>query len=127
MKAALSDLDDSSLASLGAEAARLVCSGDIDALHAKFGYALAFNRDPVNALKDDLADVLAELGERRFVEQDPPAVTVSHFKQSTIGLISLVECLLTLVNGRQVLVELVLSGGGGSEAWFTLEQISAVT
>jgi hypothetical protein len=126
MKSALSDLDDASLARLGAEAAQLVRTGELEALHAKFGYALAFARDPVSALREDLEVVLSEVGATSFSEVDQPNITVSHFQPSGTGLTSLVECLLTVSNGRKVLVELVTTGKG-SEAWLTLEQISAVT
>jgi CMP-2-keto-3-deoxyoctulosonic acid synthetase len=125
MKAAPSNLDDSSLASLGADAARLIGSGNIDAVCARFGYALAFTREPVAAIKDDLAHVLTEIGASGFSDEMLSNITVRHFTPNEARHTSLVECLLTANNGRQVLVELVLLQRG-SDTWVTLEQISAV-
>jgi len=42
----------SSLSALGAEAARLLCSGDLATLAARFGYALAQGLNPETAGSD---------------------------------------------------------------------------
>ena len=126
MRAALPSLDDEFLAGLGEQAVRLVCAGNLHSLHTQFGYALAFDREPIEALKEDVAAVLAEIEAQCFGDQSQLSVEVSHFKPNDTGLRSLVECLLPANNGRLILVELVVSTSG-SESFLTLEQISAVT
>jgi hypothetical protein len=126
MKPTLSNLDDPELGQLGVGASRLLCSGQLLALHEQFGYALAFDRDPIVALENDVAAVLAEVGASGFGDADHITYRVSHFEPSEEGLISLVECLVPTSNRREVLVELVLSTNG-SERYLTLEQVSSAT
>jgi hypothetical protein len=126
MKPTLSRLDDSELGQLGVDASRLLCSGQLFALHEQFGYALAFDRDPKVALENDVAAVLAELGASSFGDANNITYRVSHFKPSENGLISLVECLVPTSNSKEVLVELVLSTNG-AERYLTLEQVSSAT
>jgi hypothetical protein len=126
MKPALSQLDDPELGQLGVDASRLLCSGQLLALHEQFGYALAFDRDPIVALENDVAAVLAEVGASSFGDPNDITYKVSHFKLSEKGLISLVECLVPTNNSKEVLVELVLSTNG-AERYLTLEQVSSAT
>lgn len=126
MKAPLSYFNDQALAQLGAEAVRLVTSGNLRSLQERFGYSLAFNRVPLSALDEDLAAVLSEVGASGFGDPSQSTVKVSHPRPSEAGLISLVECVVPVNNGRQVLVELVLTAKG-SEGYLTLEQVSAAT
>jgi hypothetical protein len=126
MKPTLSQLEDPELGRLGMDACRLLSSGQLRLLHEQFGYALALDRDPVVALEQDLAEVLAEVEASSFGDPTEVMYKVSHFKPSSTGLISLVECLVSTNNGKQILVELVLTKNG-SERYLTLEQISSAT
>jgi hypothetical protein len=54
MKAALSSLNESDLDRIGDEATRFITSGDFEALHARFGYAIALGREPIAAIAQDL-------------------------------------------------------------------------
>ena len=126
MKATPSYLEDPELGQLGVDASRLLCSGQLRSLHEQFGYALAFDRDPIVALEGDVAAVLSEVGASSFGDPNETAYKVSHFKPGETGLISLVECLVPTNNRRQVLLELVLTKKG-SEPFLTLEQLSSAT
>ena len=126
MRPTLSHLDDPELGQLGLDASRLLCSGQLSLLHERFGYALAFDRDPIMALESDIAAVLSEVGAGSFGDPNEAAYKVSHFKPGETGLISLVECLVPTNNCKHVLVELVLTKRG-SERFLTLEQVSPAT
>ena len=126
MKATLSHLQDPELGQLGLDASRLLCSGQLRSLHEQFGYALAFDRDPISALESDVAAVLSELGAGSFGDPNEATYKVRHFKPGETGLTSLVECLVPTNNGKQVLVELVLTQKG-AERFLTLEQVSSAT
>ncbi len=126
MRPPLSHLEDPELGQLGLDASRLLCSGQLRSLHEQFGYALAFDRDPIMALESDVAAVLSGVGASSFGDPNATKYKVSHFKPGETGLISLVECLVPTNNGKQVLLELVLTKKG-SERFLTLEQVSSAT
>ena len=108
------------------DASRLLCTGNFRSLHEQFGYALAFDREPIMALESDVSAVLSEVGASSFGDPNEANYKVSHFKPGEAGLISLVECLVPTSNGRQVLLELVLTEKG-SARFLTLEQVSSAT
>jgi hypothetical protein len=126
MKLAPSDLDQSSLARIGAEGAALISSGKLQALHTTFGYALAFDRAPLKALEDDIAAALAEVGASGFDNSNQSSVKVSYFKQNDSGIDGLVACHIPASNGRHILAEFVFTRST-SEANLMLEQVSGAT
>jgi hypothetical protein len=111
---------------LGVEALRLLCSGKIVDLATRFGYALAYQREPAGAIQDDLKFCLAELGASSLQTPLDPATKVKYFKPNDTGLLAVVECLALADDGTQVLVELVVTRND-AEKHATLEDISAVT
>ena len=115
---------ESSLAALGAEAAQLLCAGDIPALAARFGYALAFDREPVAAIREDLASCLAELQATGFAQGHKHAVTVRYFEPNDSSIFALIECLAPTIDGPGVQLELVVTLAGTNKH-VTLEQLSA--
>lgn len=120
-----SKIDSMSLASLGKEAVRLLCSGNISALADRFGYALAYSREPATAIQEDLNSLLSDLRAASLAPiLEQPQPTVKYFGPNDSGLLALVECLTLAENGAKVLVELVVTGTE-SEKHVTLEQISA--
>ena len=125
MKLAPQHLDDLALEALGAEAARLISTGNLRSLHARFGYALTFDRDPIEALTKDVATSLAEIGASGFGDLGQLSIKVRRFAPNGTGVSGVVECVVPANNGKQLAIELVLSTSG-SESHLTLEQISAV-
>jgi hypothetical protein len=72
--------DEDSLAIFAAEAVRLLCSGNFADLAERFGYALAFDRDPAAAIGEDLSLCLAQLHAAGFrPAPSRPAVKVRLF------------------------------------------------
>ena len=78
---------------MGVEALHLLCSGNIAALADRFGYALAYDREPATAIKDDLRFCLEQLGSSSLELPLDPASKVEYFKPNDTGLLAVVECL----------------------------------
>jgi len=118
--------DKTSLATLGADAVRLLCSGQVEALEARYGYALAFDRERATAIREDLASCLIEFGATKLVGLHEPVAEVKYFERNGSGLFALIECWVPTDNAKSVLIELVVMSDG-KENHLTLEQISAAT
>lgn len=115
--------DATSLSALGAEAVRLLCSEDINGLARRFGYALAFDREPALAIREDLRSCLAEVRAASVVSAPKHTPTVKYLEPNDSGLFAVVECEALTDNGAKVLVELIVTDKQG-EKHVTLEQIS---
>ena len=116
--------DEVSLVQLGVEAVQLLCSGNIQTLVTRFGYALSLGRECTFAVRHDLSQCLAKLQANNLVFSSQPTPTVvKRFEANDIGLLALVECLALTDNGAKILVELIVSSKG-SERHVTLEQLS---
>jgi hypothetical protein len=111
--------------SLGAEALRLLCSENTAGLAARFGYALAYQREPARAIEDDLKVRLEEFGARALQPVLNPAPKVTYFKPNDTGLLAVVECRALADNGARVLMTLIVAGND-MEQNVTLEDISVV-
>jgi hypothetical protein len=112
-----------SLASFGAEAARLLRSGNYTVLADRFGYALAHGRDPADAIQEALASCLAELGASALLPSGNDLPKVSYFGPNDIVLAGLVEVFMQADNGKELLLELIVTGKESSRH-VTLEQLS---
>lgn len=103
----------------------MLSSADIDSLANRFGYALAYGREPAAAIREDLARCLAEVGSAALVSSlMPSSVKVKYFEPNDSGLFALVECIAPTDNGSKLLVELVVTGDEANRH-ITLEDISA--
>lgn len=117
-------INDAALTALGAEAVHLLCSGQLARLVQQFGYALAFDREPVAALEEDVRACLAETHALSFVAKAKTgAISVKYFKPNDANLLAAVECDVDTDNGAKAQVELIVTCSG-SEVHVTLEQIS---
>lgn len=116
--------DARSLSGLGSIAVRLLCSGDFTTLAAQFGYALAHDRDPATAIREELAQSLAGLGASALGPPPTQSPAVSYFKANDTGLYALVEQRIPTDNAGHVLLELIVSSRGCSKH-VVLEQVSA--
>ena len=124
MKISDNQTDERSLAAFGAEAVRLLCSDAIQVLAGRFGYALAFDRPPATAIREDLAACLAELHANSLVlsTKHSPA-TVKYFRPNDSEFFAIVECLVPADNGTDLLLELIVMGNG-SDKHLSFEQLS---
>lgn len=120
------DLRVETLESVAREAAEIILSNDLALLHSRFGYALAFDRDPVLALRQDIEDSLREVGATAFTEPGHFEVDVAYYPEAQAAPFAVIECSLPTDGSRPVLMELVvvLKDEIGH---VTLEQFSGAT
>jgi hypothetical protein len=124
MQLAADRLDETSLAELGLEARQLLVADDISTLSLRYGYALAFDLAPADAIRAEVASCLAEVGATGFVQTGWENPLVSYFKPNNNGLFALVECSAPTDSGASILIEIIVTWKG-AEAHATLEQFSA--
>jgi hypothetical protein len=103
----ITTIDKDSLVKIGAEAVALFAKRDFQGLANRFGYAMAFDRDPALAIAADLESALSR-GEER-AEQDEPSITVKYFKSNSLELIALVECVMLFDTKVPILIELIVN------------------
>ena len=127
MKLADNQLDERSLARLGDDAVQLLCSGDLPTLTDRYGYALRYDRELEPALKADISSCLSELQASSLVRpQKSHVATVKYFSPNDPLFFAVIECLVPTDNGRDMLVELIVTSSESGKH-VTLEQISAAT
>lgn len=88
----------------------MVMRRDFEALANRFGYALAWDREPAAALKADY-----ERAASSPLQAKPVAgvsVVVKYFKPNDTGLFAVVECAIPLVEGGAVGMDLIVAGKG---------------
>ncbi|GAB3345369.1 hypothetical protein GCM10027359_28690 [Marilutibacter aestuarii] len=90
----------------------------------QFGYALAYDRDPATAIREELVLSLLDLGASALGPPPAQAPAVSYFKPNDTGLFALVEQRIPTDNTGHVLLELIVSSQG-SDKHVVLEQVSA--
>ncbi len=104
-------IDTRILAAIGADALGLLCSWNIPALAARFGYALAHDREIETAIQEDLRLCLTQLGAASLAPSPESIPQVKYFEANETGLLAVVECLALADNGAKVLMELIVAGG----------------
>jgi hypothetical protein len=124
MKLTPNQTDEVSLAHFGEEAVALVLNRDFSALAERFGYALAFGRNPAMAIEDDFAQCIAE--EQGASSQNSSYIQVKYFEPNSTSLFAVVECFTPITQSATILIELIITGEGETKH-ITLEQISHVT
>ena len=118
-------INTESVVALGTAAVHLLCDGNINALAARFGYALSYGREPASAIREDLRRCLAEVGANGLAfTAKCPVPNVKYFTANDAELLAVVECVAPTDNNGMLFVELVVSRKG-AEKHITLEEISA--
>jgi len=125
MKSSEFETDPDTLATQTESAVRLLWNGEFAELAEKFGYALAFQKSPEEAIRDDLAACLAERNATTLVQTRLlPAARVKYFDQpGESGPVALIEYDLQADSGGEVLLELIVTHNGAGRS-ITIEQIS---
>jgi hypothetical protein len=120
----IASLETTTLSALGREAVGYLLQNDYPSLANRFGYALAYGRDPAKAIQEDLARLLLDLGAGAVAsEQNCAEPSLSFFAPNSARLLAFVECTLLADNGAALLIELVATGSA-AKMHFTLEDIS---
>jgi hypothetical protein len=117
------EMNKALLASLGLEAAGLLCSGDVEALANRFGYVFGNGRETTTAtsIRDDLRFCLAQLGSTSLTSVSP-GTEVVYFNPNATGLLAAVQCVMHTDNGAKVFVDLVVFSNTGANYLF-LEEV----
>jgi len=117
------EIDRTLLASLGLEAAGLLCAGDFETLANRFGYVFGNGRETTTAMsiRDDLRFCLKQLG-ATSVTSVSPRTEVVYFKPNSTGLLAAVQCLVHTDNGAKVFVDLVVFSNTGAN-YLCLEDV----
>jgi len=116
--------DVASLTQLGAEAARLIKEQNYRMLAERFGYALAHDVEPADAIQADVDACLARgWAAPRSLMSCSPTIAVKYFEPSEIGFFAEIECTLPLAHkAGRLLAELIVTTTGSGMRVF-LEQI----
>lgn len=117
--------DEVTLATIGCEAVQLLCADEIGVLAARFGYTLAFDRELEIAIREDLVKCLNQLEFSGLAMDVEFGQEVTFFQPNDVGLFALIACDIPTINGRGILVELVVTSNG-TDKYVTLEDISAI-
>ena len=122
-----SQTNETSLRHLGMEAIQLVSFLDFKGLADQFGYSLAFDRDPSEAIKTDYEASIAEIKASPVTTgQAARSVTVKYFSPNTSNLFAVVECFAPILGASGILLELIITTKGQMK-FISLEQISNLT
>ncbi|HEY4146612.1 hypothetical protein [Pinirhizobacter sp.] len=103
------DLNNDFLTSLGSEAIALLHGKFFDRLIDKFGYAVAFGRDPAKALEADLAYCLQD--DEQASGSASPSIEVKYFRPGQSFLVAVVDCVTQFPGGKIILLNLIVSVG----------------
>jgi len=121
-----SQTDRPSLERFGQEAAAFLRNGDFGALANRFGYAMAYGREPAFAIEADLNAVPPD---DAVAPKDVAAsMAIKYFNADAMestGLVAAVECITHLADGSAVEFALVVTGKG-AERYITLEDVNRV-
>lgn len=110
MKLLPTQTNEAALSGFGEEAVALVMRRDFETLANRFGYALAWNREPTAALKADYER--AASSPLKSKPGDRVSVVVKYFKPNDTGLFAVVECAIPLIDGGAVGMDLIVAGNG---------------
>src|SRR5436190_1004877 len=116
--------DEASLLRLGREAVSLLEQRDFQQLADRFGYALAFGRNPAAAIEEEFQSCIVE--SRALPEPASPVLSsevVKYFKPNEANLLAVVECVLTAAEGCSILAELIVTSKG-EDKYISLEEVS---
>lgn len=123
MKLIPTQTDETSLLAFGQEASAMLMRHDYAGLATRFGYALAYGRDPAAAMEADFLEAAASLD--TVLPSDHQAIVVKYFKPNSSGLFAVVECIVHMPERTTVLLELIVTGAG-KEKYITVEDFTGV-
>lgn len=102
----------------------LLKQGEYCSVAERFGYALAFDKDPALAIQNELASCVADFRDRKLSQtSSATSVVVKYFEPNDSNLFAVVECEFEGPQGCPVLAELIVTTNG-EDRYVSLEQIS---
>lgn len=116
--------NEAALRNLACAAIELLVEGKLDLLAERFGYAVAFERKLVEAIRDDLAEALAKASGTKLLTVASSELSVVYYCENSTQLIAAIDCDLPTDGYEFVCVSFVVSGMK-EDQFLTLEDISA--
>ncbi len=127
MELSESQTEEGKLVAICEEGVEMFCAGSIEEFVERFNYALSYDREPVEALHHDLEVCLRELGAKNVVARNHSAQPqVTFYKENSENLFAVVGMRAFADNGRELLLEFVVSSAGVKKH-LTLEDVSAIS
>lgn len=127
MKLLPNQVDHNLFSRLREELVTLFEKRDFCSIADRFGYALAYGRDPAKAIE---AELLSCFSEFRMLPQPQvvvsPSIVVKRFTDNDLSLVAVIECHFFMAGGCPVLAELIVTGKG-EDMHVSLEQVSLPT
>lgn len=108
MQISESQMDKRSLEQFAQEAVSLLQHGDFSALAERFGYAMAYGREPASAIEADLSNRLQERG----LPGRLPFVDIKYFNEEaaeSTDLVAAIDCAAYLAGDSVVQFSLVVT------------------
>jgi len=102
----------------------LLATGQFAPLVGLYGYAMAFERDPVNAVRNDLGEALSDASGIALLPVSLSNVPIILYQNNASFLHAAIDCEVPTRGGRSVLVSFVVTGTR-TEQFLTLEDIRA--
>lgn len=124
MKLLQNQVDNNQFSRLGEELVLLFEKRDFSSIADRFGYALAYGRDPAKAIEEELLSCVSAF-QRLPQPQDvvSPSIVVKRFTDTNLSLVAVIECHFFMAGGCPVLAELIVTGKG-EDKYVSLEQVS---
>lgn len=125
MKLLPNQVDNSHFSRLGEELVLLFEKRDFCSIADRYGYALAYGRDPAKAIEEELQSCYSEF---QILPQPKdvvaPSIVVKRFPENDLSIVAVIECFF-MAEGCRVLAELIVTGKG-EDQHVSLEQVSLV-
>jgi hypothetical protein len=102
----------------------LLTSSGLELLVERYGYAMAFERNPVEAVRVDLARALLDASGSDLLPVKPSDLPVVFYQENSSCLRAVIDCAVPTQGGRCVLISFVVTGTE-AEQFLTLEDICA--
>lgn len=112
------------LRDLACAALDLLTSNRLELLVERYGYAMSFERNPVEAVRGDLAQALLDASGSAFLPLTPRELPVVFYEENSSRLRAAIDCAVPTQGGRCVLISFVVTGTE-AEQFLSLEDISA--
>lgn len=97
------------LRALVSEGINLLATGQFELLVERYGYAVAFGRDLVDAVRSDLAEALSETSRNKLLQAEPNNLRVDFYRENDSGLRGAIDCEVPTQAGKNIWVSFVIS------------------
>jgi hypothetical protein len=112
------------LRALASEGVNLLATGQFELIVEHYGYAVACGRNPVNAVRMDLAEALSETSGNRLLQTGPNDFPADFSQGNASSLQCAIDCKVPTQAGRNIWVSFVVTRSETGQ-FLTLEDICA--